>query len=87
MKRRAEGGRRRRDEAGERRIGLLQFAGFVPAPPSAFGRLFTSPGPIFEPEGRGPDPWGAARALHAMGFATGDVVLNTFSYHLCRAAS
>src|SRR5215211_7393946 len=58
------------------------FAGFVPAPPSAFGRLFTSPGPIFEPEGRGPDPWGAARALHAMGFATGDVVLNTFSYHL-----
>ncbi|HZB37237.1 MAG TPA: AMP-binding protein [Beijerinckiaceae bacterium] len=58
------------------------FAGFVAEPPAAFGRLFTSPGPIFEPEGSGLDPWGAARALHAMGFRKGDVVLNTFSYHL-----
>jgi phenylacetate-CoA ligase len=58
------------------------FGGFVPAPLSAFGRLFTSPGPIFEPEGTGPDPWGAARALHAAGFRAGDVVLNTFAYHL-----
>jgi phenylacetate-CoA ligase len=58
------------------------FGGFVPAPLAAFGRLFTSPGPIFEPEGRGEDPWGAARALHAMGFRPGDVVLNTFGYHL-----
>jgi phenylacetate-CoA ligase len=58
------------------------FAGFVPEPLSVFGRLFASPGPIFEPEGTGPDPWGAARALSAMGFGKGDVVLNTFSYHL-----
>jgi phenylacetate-CoA ligase len=58
------------------------FAGLVPEPLSAFARLFTSPGPIFEPEGTGADPWGAARALHAMGFRKGDVVLNTFSYHL-----
>ena len=58
------------------------FGGLVPEPLSAFGRLFTSPGPIFEPEGKGQDPWGAARALHAMGFREGDVVLNTFSYHL-----
>jgi phenylacetate-CoA ligase len=58
------------------------FGGFVSAPLSTFGRLFTSPGPIFEPEGRGEDPWGAARALHAMGFRPGDVVLNTFGYHL-----
>ncbi len=58
------------------------FGGFVAAPLSTFGRLFTSPGPIFEPEGRGEDPWGAARALHAMGFRADDVVLNTFGYHL-----
>ncbi|HEY8383703.1 MAG TPA: AMP-binding protein [Microvirga sp.] len=58
------------------------FGGFVPQPLSAFGRLFTSPGPIFEPEGTGSDPWGSARALHAMGFRAGDVVLNTFGYHL-----
>ncbi|HEX8165761.1 MAG TPA: AMP-binding protein [Beijerinckiaceae bacterium] len=58
------------------------FAGFVPEPLSAFGRLFTSPGPIFEPEGTQSDPWGVARAMHAMGFRGGDVVLNTFGYHL-----
>lgn len=58
------------------------FGGFVAEPLSGFARLFTSPGPIFEPEGVGPDPWGAARALHAMGFAKGHVVLNTFGYHL-----
>ena len=58
------------------------FGGLVPEPPSAFGRLFTSPGPIFEPEPRNADPWRGARALHAIGFRPGDVVLNTFSYHL-----
>ncbi|WP_369722554.1 phenylacetate--CoA ligase family protein [Bradyrhizobium sp. LLZ17] len=58
------------------------FGGFVAATPRSFARLFTSPGPIFEPEGRQPDPWRGARALFAAGFREGDVVLNTFSYHL-----
>ena len=58
------------------------FAGFVAGPMSAFGRLFTSPGPIFEPEGRHDDAWRAARGLFAAGFRRGDVVLNTFSYHM-----
>jgi phenylacetate-CoA ligase len=58
------------------------FGGFVAEPLKTFARLFTSPGPIFEPERAGSDPWGAARALHAMGFRAGDVVLNTFGYHL-----
>jgi phenylacetate-CoA ligase len=58
------------------------FGGFVPEPLSAFARLFTSPGPIFEPEAAKADAWGAARALFAAGFRRGDVVLNTFSYHL-----
>jgi phenylacetate-CoA ligase len=58
------------------------FGGFIPGPIGAFGRLFTSPGPIFEPEGTGPDPWHAVRAFHAAGFRPGDVVLNTLSYHL-----
>ncbi len=60
----------------------LPFGGFVGAALGSFGRLFTSPGPIFEPEGTGRDPWGAARGLHAAGFRRGEVVLNTFSYHL-----
>jgi phenylacetate-CoA ligase len=58
------------------------FGGFVAEPLSGFARLFTSPGPIFEPEAARSDPWGAARALFAAGFRPGDVVLNTFSYHL-----
>jgi len=58
------------------------FGGFVAAHPGSFSRLFTSPGPIFEPEGTHADPWRGARALFAVGFRPGDVVLNTFSYHL-----
>ncbi|MGY3549433.1 MULTISPECIES: phenylacetate--CoA ligase family protein [unclassified Bradyrhizobium] len=58
------------------------FGGLVAAAPGSFARLFTSPGPIFEPEGRQADPWRGARALFAAGFRTEDIVLNTFSYHL-----
>src|SRR3954468_8266236 len=58
------------------------FGGFVTGPAGSFGRLFTSPGPIFEPETTHSDPWRGARALFAAGFRSGDVVLNTFSYHL-----
>ncbi|HEU0204937.1 MAG TPA: AMP-binding protein [Burkholderiaceae bacterium] len=57
------------------------FAGLVTGT-GAFGRLFTSPGPIYEPEGRHDDAWRAARGLFAAGFRPGDIVLNTFSYHL-----
>jgi phenylacetate-CoA ligase len=58
------------------------FGGFVAGKTGAFGRLFTSPGPIFEPEPAYADPWRGARALFAAGFRPADVVLNTFSYHL-----
>jgi len=60
----------------------LPFGGFVAEAPGSFGRLFTSPGPIFEPEGTATDAWGAARGLYAAGFRPGDIVLNTLSYHL-----
>ena len=60
----------------------LPFGGFVTRPPGSFGRLFTSPGPIFEPEAAKADPWRGARVLFAAGFRPGDVILNTFSYHL-----
>src|SRR3954451_24301431 len=58
------------------------FGGFVSGHPGSFGRLFTSPGPIFEPASVNADPWRGARALFAAGFRPADVVLNTFSYHL-----
>ncbi|NJL50662.1 MAG: phenylacetate--CoA ligase, partial [Blastochloris sp.] len=58
------------------------FGGLVAERLAAFGRLFASPGPIFEPEPAHADPWNVARSLYAAGFRPGDVVLNTFSYHL-----
>ncbi len=58
------------------------FAGLNATAPGRVKRLMMSPGPIFEPEGEGRDWWGAARALYAAGFRAGDIVLNTFAYHL-----
>jgi phenylacetate-CoA ligase len=58
------------------------FARLLPEPLSAYGRLYTSPGPIYEPEGTQADPWRVARGLYAAGFRKGDVVLNTYSYHM-----
>jgi phenylacetate-CoA ligase len=49
-------------------------------------RVFQSPGPIYEPDGHGPDYWRAARALQAAGFAPGDLVHVSFSYHLTPGA-
>lgn len=48
-------------------------------------RIMVSPGPIFEPQAEGPDPWRMARALFAAGIRRGDVVHNAFSYHLTPA--
>src|SRR6185369_13748609 len=58
------------------------FGGFNVTAPGKVRRLLMSPGPIFEPEGEGRDWWGAARALFAAGFRAGDVVHNSFAYHL-----
>ena len=45
------------------------------------------PGPIYEPEGLAPDYWRVARALFAAGFRAGDLIHNSFSYHLTPAGS
>jgi len=58
------------------------FGGFAASAANALGRVFMSPGPIFEPEGRGEDWWRTARALFAAGIRKGDIVHNTFAYHL-----
>jgi phenylacetate-CoA ligase len=49
-------------------------------------RVYQSPGPIYEPEGADSDYWRCARALHAAGFRAGDLVHNSFSYHLTAGA-
>ena len=63
------------------------FGGFAAVPVSALRRIFASPGPIYEPEGRRPDYGRFARALFAAGFRAGDLVHNTFSYHLTPAGA
>jgi len=55
--------------------------------PTGARRVFQSPGPIYEPEGLAPDYWRVARALHAAGFRAGDLIHNSFSYHLTPAGS
>ncbi|BCM81985.1 phenylacetate--CoA ligase family protein [Methylobacterium indicum] len=72
----------RKGEMPARQRETLPFGGFVPGAVGGFARLFTSPGPIFEPQRAGDDPWGGAPALEAAGFRAGEVVLNTFGYHL-----
>ena len=58
------------------------FGGLNVTPANRARRLLVSPGPIFEPEGNGVDWWGAARASFAAGFRSGDIVHNSFAYHL-----
>ena len=50
-------------------------------------RVFSSPGPIYEPEGRAADYWRMARAIFAAGFRAGDLIHNSFSYHFTPAGS
>jgi len=46
-------------------------------------RIFISPGPVYEPHLMEHSLWG--RGYRAAGFRTGDIVLNTFSYHMVAA--
>ena len=50
-------------------------------------RLFSSPGPIYEPEGARADYWRMARAISAAGFKSGELIHNCFSYHFTPAGS
>ncbi len=60
------------------------FGGLVGVPMPTLKRIFVSPGPIFDVEGHG-IPASEAKAFYALGFRPGDLVMNSFSYHLVRA--
>jgi phenylacetate-CoA ligase len=62
------------------------FGGFCTVPLRQVRRIFVSPGPILEPLGPEVSAWHAEPGLYAGGFRPGDVVLDTFSYHLTPAA-
>ncbi len=61
------------------------FGGLLAVEPQSLARIFLSPGPIFDPQGCDGDYWRWKEALEVGGVAKGDVVLNTFSYHLTPA--
>ena len=63
------------------------FGGLAAVPLASLGRIFASPGPIYEMEARRPDFFRMARALHAAGIRAGDLVHNSFSYHLTPAGA
>jgi phenylacetate-CoA ligase len=63
------------------------LGGLNATPVEKLGKLFISPGPIYDPEGRERDWWRTARGLFAGGFRAGDRVLNTFAYHFTPAGS
>lgn len=58
------------------------FGGFADVSTLSGSRVFVSPGPLWEPQGAGADPWASARAFHAAGIRRGDIVHNAFSYHM-----
>jgi phenylacetate-CoA ligase len=73
-------------------LGALQKAapplgGLNATPVEKLAKLFVSPGPVFEPEGRAANWWRTARGLFAGGFRSGDRVLNSFAYHFTPAGS
>jgi phenylacetate-CoA ligase len=61
------------------------FGGFLTVPPAELVRIHQSPGPIYDPVGRVSDYWRWKSALYSVGFRPGDLVVNTFAYHLTPA--
>ncbi|MBA5604891.1 AMP-binding protein [Duganella sp. FT3S] len=64
----------------------MPFGGLNATPVGQLARVFMSPGPIFDPEGRGQDWWRFARPMYAAGVRPGGLIQNCFSYHFTPAA-
>jgi phenylacetate-CoA ligase len=77
----------RKSDLHELQKALPPLGGLNATPVEKLAKLFVSPGPIYDPEGRGGDWWRTARGLFAGGFRGGDLVINTFAYHFTPAGS
>lgn len=75
----------RKSDLIERQSALKPFGGLATAAPGHMRRVYSSPGPIYEPEDHSEDYWRMGRALFAAGIRKGDLVHNTFSYHFTPA--
>jgi phenylacetate-CoA ligase len=62
------------------------FGGLNTTAVGQLARVYMSPGPIFDPEGRGQDWWRFARPMYAAGVRAGGLLQNCFSYHFTPAA-
>ena len=71
-----------KDELPELQAADPPFGGMLAVAPGSLARIHRSPGPINDPQGTGADFSRLRTALEAAGFGPGDVVLNSFSYHL-----
>ena len=60
------------------------YGGFLTIPPEDIDRIFISPGPIYEPIQHAGIKW-FAKSFWAAGFRKGDIVINTFTYHMSPA--
>ncbi|HBO70741.1 MAG TPA: AMP-dependent synthetase [Deltaproteobacteria bacterium] len=59
----------------------MPFGGLAAIPPREMKRIYVSPGPTYDPEGREGSHWRWEKAFIAAGFRPGDIVQNTFMYH------
>lgn len=64
----------RKPELMEAQTAKPPFGDFVDASMLNGSRIFMSPGPVWEPQAPGIDPWLAARGFHAADFWAGDIV-------------
>jgi len=60
------------------------YGGFLTIPPEEVERVFISPGPIYEPLHTQNIKW-FAKSFYAAGFRKGDIVINSFTYHMSPA--
>jgi phenylacetate-coenzyme A ligase PaaK-like adenylate-forming protein len=77
----------RKSELIERQKRAPPFGGLAAVKPGELARIFMSPGPIYDPEGKGRDYWRFARSLFAAGFRPGELIHNCYAYHLTPAGS
>ena len=75
----------RKSELNARQTNVPPFGGLIATGSGELSWVFCSPGPIYEPGGRSGDFWRMGRALYAAGFRQGDIIHNTFAYHLTPA--
>jgi phenylacetate-CoA ligase len=75
-----------KDELIDRQLADPPWGGLLD-PTATVLRIFQSPGPLYEPQLAGPDPWRWGQALRSIGVGRGDRVLNCFGYHLSPAGA